>query len=82
MPDDPEAIIVCCGGAYIVSPFGKLFAGPLWDKEGISTAEIDLGEIPKAQYDFDPVGHYSQPDVFKLLVNRTAMAPVRHEPGI
>jgi hypothetical protein len=38
------------------SPLGSLLAGPLWDREGIVTAEIDLRAIPKAQYDFDPVG--------------------------
>jgi predicted amidohydrolase len=78
MPDDPQAI-VCRGGACIVSPFGDLLAGPLWDREGILTAEVDLREIPRAQYDFDPVGHYSRPDVFRLSVNRTAKLPVRYE---
>src|ERR1700744_1113682 len=78
LPDDPEAI-VCRGGACIVSPLGDLLAGPLWDREGVLTAEIDLREIPKAQYDFDPVGHYSRPDIFKLSVNRTAAAPVHYD---
>ena len=78
MPEDPQAI-VCRGGACIVSPFGDLLAGPLWDREGILTAEVDLREIPRAQYDFDPVGHYSRPDVFTLSVNRTARLPVRYE---
>jgi nitrilase len=80
MPDDPQAI-VCRGGACIVNPFGELLAGPLWDREGILTAEVDLREIPKAQYDFDPVGHYSRPDVFALSVNRVERCPVRYEPG-
>jgi nitrilase len=78
MPDDPEAI-VCRGGACIVNPFGDLLAGPLWEQEGILTAEIDLREIPRAQYDFDPVGHYSRPDVFTLSVNRAARLPVRYD---
>ena len=78
MPDDPRAI-VCRGGACIVSPFGDLLAGPLWDREGILTAEVDLQEIPRVQYDFDPVGHYSRPDVFTLSVNRMAKLPVRYE---
>jgi nitrilase len=56
IPDDPQ-VIVCRGGACIVSPFRDLLAGPLWDREGILTAEVDLREIPRAQYDFDPVGH-------------------------
>jgi nitrilase len=81
LPNDPEAI-VCRGGACIVSPFGDLLAGPLWDKEGILTAEIDFREIPKAQFDFDPVGHYSRPDIFTLSVNCKAAAPVRYEAGV
>ena len=32
-------------------------------------AEIDLDEIVKARYDFDPVGHYARPDVFRLTVD-------------
>jgi nitrilase len=81
LPDDPEAI-VCRGGACIVSPLGDLLAGPLWEKEGILTAEIDLREIPKAQYDFDPVGHYSRPDVFKLSVNRAPAVPVAYDEDV
>lgn len=78
LPEDPDAI-VCRGGACIVDPFGNLLAGPLWDKEGIVTAEINLSEIPKAQYDFDPVGHYSRPDVFSLVVDRSEKRAVRYE---
>ena len=57
MPDDPEAI-VCRGGACLVGPFGDLLAGPLWEEEGMLTAEIDLREIPRAQYD---IGRSLQP---------------------
>jgi nitrilase len=81
MPDDPETIVYR-GGACIVNPFGELLAGPLWDREGILTAEVDLRETPKAQYNFDPVGHYSRPDVFALSVNPAERFPVRYDLGV
>jgi len=58
-PDDHDAIIMR-GGAVIVDPLGQVLAGPLWDQEGILTAEIDLRAVTRALYDFDPVGHYSR----------------------
>jgi len=68
LPSEPDAI-VSRGGSCIVDPLGNVLAGPLWDREGVITAEIDIGEIVRAQYDFDPVGHYSRPDVFSLTVD-------------
>jgi len=56
------------GGSCIISPLGKRLAGPLYDQEGILTAEIDHREIVKAKMDFDPIGHYARPDVFELKV--------------
>jgi hypothetical protein len=38
--------------------------------QGILTAEIDIGQVARAQYDFDPVGHYSRPDIFSLSVDK------------
>ena len=33
------------------------------------TADIDLAEIARAKNFADPVGHYSRPDIFRLIVN-------------
>jgi len=64
------------GGSVIVSPMGDVLAGPLYDDEGLVTARIDLDDIIKARYDLDPVGHYSRPDIFKLIVDESDRPPV------
>jgi len=64
---EPE--VMCRGGSAIVSPLGALLAGPLYDREDILLAELDLGEIPRSRFDFDVTGHYARPDVFQLTVN-------------
>ncbi len=54
------------GGSVIISPLGKVLAGPLFGNEGVVTAEIDPREIIKAKMDFDVIGHYARPDVFSF----------------
>ena len=67
--DWPEDKPLIRGGSVIMSPMGEVLAGPLYDQEGLICAKIDLRNIIKARYDFDPTGHYSRPDVFQLLVD-------------
>ncbi|MBT8288375.1 MAG: carbon-nitrogen hydrolase family protein [Flavobacteriaceae bacterium] len=62
--DEPE--IMCRGGSIIVSPLGKVIAGPLFDKPGVLTTEIDLDEVSQSKLDFDVIGHYARHDIFKL----------------
>lgn len=61
--------IMCRGGSCIIDPFGNYLAGPLFDKPGIITADIDLGLITKAKLDFDPIGHYNRPDILELILH-------------
>jgi nitrilase len=68
--------ILCRGGSAIVSPLGRVVAGPLFDAEGMLVAELDLGEIPQSRFDFDVAGHYARPDVFRLIVNERPARPV------
>ncbi|HSL75496.1 MAG TPA: carbon-nitrogen hydrolase family protein, partial [Candidatus Limnocylindrales bacterium] len=52
------------GGAVIVEPTsGDVIAGPLYDAEGILTADCDLRVGLHAKRWFDAVGHYSRTDV-------------------
>jgi nitrilase len=74
LANQPE--IVCRGGSAIVGPLGEVLAGPLWDEEGILTAELDMGAVVRARFDFDPMGHYARPDVFHLVVDERPKRPV------
>jgi nitrilase len=65
--EQPE--IMCRGGSAIISPLGKVLAGPLYEQEGILFADLDLAAIVRSKFDFDVVGHYARPDVFQLIVN-------------
>jgi nitrilase len=73
--DDPEAVM-SRGGSCVVDPLGRVLAGPLYDRPGILMAELDLGEVARGKYDFDVVGHYARPDVFRLVVTTSPTPPV------
>ncbi len=57
------------GGSVIVGPLGNVLAGPSYDEECTLTAELDAGETAEGKFDLDVAGHYSRPDVFRLVVN-------------
>ena len=69
LSDQPA--VMCRGGSAIINPMGDVIAGPLYDREGILYAELDMREIARSKFDFDVTGHYSRPDVFEFRVNET-----------
>jgi nitrilase len=79
--DDPNAVLMR-GGSCIIAPLGQVLAGPLWEKEGILTADLDMAEIARGKYDFDVAGHYARPDVFRLAVNERAAKAVEVVDGL
>jgi len=79
LKDQPD--IICRGGSTIISPMGGVLAGPLYDKEGILYADLDRGEIARSKMDFDAVGQYARPDVFRLIVNEEPASPVEYRNG-
>ena len=73
--NDPETVLIG-GGSCIVDPHGRFLAEPDRSGETILTAELDLSEITRGTFDFDPIGHYARPDVFQLTVDEREKAPV------
>jgi nitrilase len=67
------------GNAAIVAPGGAMLAGPVFEKESILYAALDLAEVARHRRMFDPVGHYARPDVFSLGVNTTRQQAVRFD---
>ncbi|KAI5666832.1 hypothetical protein M9H77_16685 [Catharanthus roseus] len=70
----PESV-VCAGGSVIISPSGTVLAGPNYEGEALISADLDLGEIARAKFDFDVVGHYARPEVLSLVVRDHPAVP-------
>jgi nitrilase len=77
--DAADDAVVSPGGSCIIDPLGAVLAGPLFDGPDLLVAEIDRDAIARSRFDFDPVGHYARPDVFRLTVNDAEQAPVVFE---
>lgn len=58
------------GGSYIIDPFGEIIAGPATGEE-ILVAEGSLDNVRAAKAMCDVAGHYSRPDLLRLVVNRS-----------
>jgi nitrilase len=79
--DNDPATVLMRGGSCIVSPLGQVLAGPSFEGECILAAELDPAEVARGKYDFDVVGHYARPDVFRLQVNEQPAQPVVFRAG-
>ncbi|MEX2246473.1 MAG: carbon-nitrogen hydrolase family protein [Dehalococcoidia bacterium] len=75
LPESLASTTKANGGSAIVGPDGKYLAGPLYDREEIIYAEVDLEAVVREKHSRDVAGHYARPDVFQLIVNR-ARKPV------
>jgi nitrilase len=63
------------GGSAILAPDGSYLAGPLYDEEGILYADLEPSTLLAERQRFDPVGHYSRPDVLELSVRAPDATP-------
>ena len=63
------------GGSCIVNPFGVYVAEPVFNKETIVSAEIDLSDRIVAKNVVDCMGHYTRWDVVSLNVREEDHSP-------
>lgn len=77
-PDTPhlEAILSDCppvladGGSCLAGPDGQWVIEPMPSEEKVLVAEVNHRLVREERQNFDPVGHYSRPDVTRLVLNR------------
>ena len=55
--------------SVIVSPLGEVLAGPIYGREELLVATVDLDDVVRGRYELDVTGHYARPDVFTLSVD-------------
>ena len=68
--------ILANGGSCIAGPDGNWVVEPVLHKEGLIIETINFKNILRERQNFDPVGHYSRPDVTKLIVNRERQSTI------
>ena len=82
MADTPvkQELLPAGGGhAMIFGPDGAALCDYLEeDAQGLLYADVDFGAITIAKSFADPAGHYSRPDVTRLLLNTSPVAPVEY----
>lgn len=66
--------VLANGGSCIAGPDGEWIVAPVIDKEGLIISTIDFNRVLEERQNFDAVGHYSRPDVTKLVLNRERQA--------
>lgn len=68
--------VLANGGSCIAGPNGEWLVEPVLDATGNIYHTLDFNKVYEERQNFDPVGHYSRPDVTKLLVNQERQSTI------
>ncbi|PWH83504.1 carbon-nitrogen hydrolase [Algibacter marinivivus] len=69
--------VLANGGSCIAGPDGEWIIEPVLNKSGLIIETIDFNRVYEERQNFDPVGHYSRPDVTLLSVNTERQSTVK-----
>ncbi|MBO6524710.1 MAG: carbon-nitrogen hydrolase family protein [Balneolaceae bacterium] len=78
IPVDSESFILN-GGSAVINPDTSYLSEPVYDKNSIIYADLDIRELSKGNLFLDTSGHYSRPDVFQLTVDTRSKTNVTFE---
>src|SRR5262249_10115145 len=65
------------GGSAIIAPDASYMAKPVFDREELVVAEIDLAATDREKMTLDVTGHSARPDVFDFAVRPIRRAAAR-----
>jgi predicted amidohydrolase len=68
---DVEGGLLLRGGSAIIGPDGAYLAGPVFDKEAIVTAALDLDRVREESMTLDVTGHYHRDELFDFELRPT-----------
>ena len=80
-----EKILANCGemlsdgGSCLAAPDGSWLIEPIADVEVLRVVTIDHKQVRRERQNLDPAGHYSRPDVTRLIVNRRRQSTITLE---
>ncbi len=69
--------VLANGGSCIAGPDGEFIIHPDMITEGNIYHTIDFNRVYEERQNFDPVGHYSRPDITQLSVNRERQSTIK-----
>jgi predicted amidohydrolase len=75
LKDAPEVLLR--GGSAVIGPDGQYVVEPVYGKEELIVAEIDLERVSEEKLALDVGGHYARPDIFDVQVRREPLVPFR-----